>query len=236
MVDARKSPASSMSPPMGTRCFGGVDGWSPEVEPPRLGLTVSHSLALSELLPLLLCGEESAALAFAHHAQSQTWGARAREDFARIQVDEARHADWVQRLQLSLPSPEEDLRLRRRVKHFFMRLASPNLGIHLGHIAALDSAVCLILGRLRRTGLRKSNSPVARVFASIHHDEARHVAIARSYARELCSTRDLLACAAETREQLTAILYARGPALDALEVCPDSLFKQLRSPPRRLFK
>jgi rubrerythrin len=234
MVDARKSPASTVSQ-MGIRCFGGVDGPSPEVEPPRPGVTVSHSPALAELLSLLLCGEESAVLAFAHHAQSQKWGTRAREDFARMQIDEARHADLLQRLRLSLPPPEEDLRLRRRMKHFLMCLASPNLGIYLGHIAALDSAVCLILGRLRRTGLCKSNSLVARVFESIHRDEARHVAIARSYARELCPSRTLLACAAETRERLTAILSARGQALDALEVCPDSLFKQLRSPPRRLF-
>jgi hypothetical protein len=121
------------------------------------------------------------------------------------------------------------------MKHFFARLGNPDFGIHLGHVAALDSAVCLILGKLRRTGLCAPSSPVARVFAGIHRDEARHVAITRSYARELCSTRDLLACATETREQLTVLLSARAPALDTLEVCPDSLFRQLRSPPQRLF-
>ena len=37
------------------------------IEAPPLRLSASHSEALSELLPLLLCGEESAVLAFAHH-------------------------------------------------------------------------------------------------------------------------------------------------------------------------
>lgn len=174
-------------------------------------------------------------LAFAQHAQSPNWGTRAREEFTRIEVDETRHADWLIRLQNNLPAPEADLQLRRRVKHFFMGLATPDLGIHLGHVAALDSAACLILGRLRRTGACKPDSPVTRVFESIHRDEARHVAIVRSYAAELSSTRELLACATKTREQLTAILSARALALEILGICPDSLFRQLRSLPRRLF-
>jgi hypothetical protein len=217
-------------------CFGAVDGPNPQVEPRGLGLEVAHSRALAQLLPLLLCGEESAVLAFGHHAQSPRWGTRARAEFGRMESDEARHAGWLQGLQICLPPPEADLQLRRRVKQFFMRLASANFGIHLGHIAALDSAVCLILGKLRRSGVCQPNSPVTRVFESIHRDEARHVAVARGYAGELCSTGDLLACATETREQLTGILSARAQAFEILGICPDSLFKQLRSPPRRLFK
>ena len=122
------------------------------------------------------------------------------------------------------------------MQRFFMSLAHSNLGIHLGQVAALDSAVCLILGRLRRSGAWQSSSAVGRVFARIHGDEARHVAIARAYAGELCSREDLLACAAETREQLVGLLAGRARALDGLGICPDSLFRQLRSPPRRLFK
>jgi hypothetical protein len=204
-------------------------------QPRALGLEAAHASALSELIPLLLCGEESAVLAFSHQARSPHWGPGVREELARMETDEALHAHWLQRLQLRLPIPESDSRLRRRMKHFLMRLASADLGIHLGRIAALDSAVCLILGGLRRAGACEPDSSVARVFEAIHHDEARHVAIARSYARELCSTGDLQACVAETRELLVGILSARAEALEILGVCPDGLFRQLRNPSRRLF-
>jgi hypothetical protein len=220
----------------GASCFGESARPTLPVEPMSLALTAPHLRAFAELLPLLLCGEESAVLAFACHAQLDRWGLRARQDFARIESDEERHTYWLQRLRASLPAPRTDSRLRRGVKHFFLRQSSPNLGIHLGHIAALDSAVCLILGRLRRTNACASDARVAYIFEHIHRDEARHVAIAGHYARERCSARDLFACATETREQLTSLMSAGAGALDTLEVCPDTLFRQLRRPPRRLFR
>ena len=204
--------------------------------PVRLELTNPHSRALGELLPLLLCGEESAVIAFERHAQSEKWGSRARQDFARIESDEARHTRWLRRLRAHLPRPRADIQTYRDSKHFFMCVSSPDLGIHLGHIAALDSAVCLILGRLRRTRACASDARVRTVFELIHRDEARHVAIARHYAGELCSTRGLMACATEMRERLTTLLASHAEALETLEVCPDKLFRQLRTPPQRLFK
>jgi hypothetical protein len=201
----------------------------------RLLLSASHSEALSELLPLLLCGEESAVLTFAHHAHAPQWGDSAREEFTRMEQDETCHARWLRHLQDCLPAPKVEPRLRRQVRQFFSSLAGADVGIHLGQVATLDSAVCLILGGLRDTGVCKPGSPVARVFAGIHCDEARHVAITRRYARELCSRDDLLACAGATREGLTGILSARARALDTLGICPDRLFGQLRRPPRGLF-
>jgi hypothetical protein len=205
-------------------------------EPPALALADAHARALAELVPFLLCGEESAVLAFGHHAQSRKWAHRARQDFNRIEVDEVRHARWLHDLQASLPAPRADSRLRTRMRRFFVRLRRRDPGMHLGRIAALDSAACLILGRLRRARACASDARVSRIFESIHRDEACHVAIARHYAREACSVRDLRACAAETREGLTALLSARGREFDALEVCPDTLLRQLRYAPRRLFK
>ena len=235
MADGWTLADTASSRQAGASCFGEAARSAFLVEPMRLELTAPHSRAFSELLPLLLCGEESAVLAFAHHSQIQKWGPRARQDFTRVEIDEERHTYWLQRLRASLPTPRTDLRLRRGVKHFFLRQSSPNPGIHLGHIAALDSAVCLILGRLRRTNACASDARVAHIFEHIHRDEARHVAIARQYARELCSAHDLFACATETREQLTNLMSAGAEALDTLEVCPDTLFRQLRRPPRRLF-
>jgi len=216
-------------------CFGNAGKTVARIEPLSIELSSAHSLALAELIPLLMCGEESAALAFGNHANSDTWSPRARQDFHSIEIDETRHAFWLERVRASVPEPCEAPQLRRRVKHFFLNLASPNLGIHLGHVAALDSAVCLILGRLRRTPAFAASTPLAQILARIHADEARHVAIARHYARELCAADDLFECAAHARECLTSILSTRGNALDTLGVSPDRLLRQLRSPPRRLF-
>jgi hypothetical protein len=191
--------------------------------------------ALGELLPILLCGEESAVRAFAHHARSQKWRLQARQEFMRIELDETRHSQWLSRLQDSLPAPRADLRLRRDARQFFMRLSSPIPGIHLGRIAALDSAVCLILGRLRRSGACASDAQITRILETIHRDEARHVATARHYAREVCSRDNLFACATETRERLTTLLSSRAQEFDELEICPDALFRQLRRPPKILF-
>jgi hypothetical protein len=235
MADGWTLADTASSRQAGPSCFGEGARCALPVEPMRLELTAPHSRALCELLPLLLCGEESAVLAFARHSQLEKWGPRARRDFISIEIEEERHTCWLQRLRASLPTPHRDSQLRRRVKQFFLRQSSPNPGIHLGHIAALDSAVCLILGRLRRTDACVSDTRVAHIFERIHRDEARHVAIARHYAGELCSAHDLFECATETREQLTDLMSARAEALDTLKVCPDTLFRQLRRPPRRLF-
>jgi len=232
MVDGATLAGAARSRPS---CFGkGAQSGLP-VEPMRLELSAPHARALCELLPLLLCGEESAVLAFARHSRLENWGPRAQQDFSSVEIDEQRHTHLLRCLRASLPTPKTDAQLRSGVKQFFLRLSSPNLGIHLGHIAALDSAVCLILGKLRRTDACASDARVAHIFERIHRDEARHVAIARHYARELSPAHDLLACAIQTREQLTSLVSGGAEALDTLGVCPDTLFRQLRRPPRQLF-
>jgi hypothetical protein len=75
----------------GASCFGEAARSALPVEPMRLELTALHSRAFGELLPLLLCGEESAVLAFARHAQLEQWGPRAQQDFTRVEIDEERH-------------------------------------------------------------------------------------------------------------------------------------------------
>jgi hypothetical protein len=113
-------------------------------------LDARHSEALSELLPLLLCGEESAVLSIARYGSSVVLGASGRRDFQLIQADEAYHARCLQRLRGSLPAPRSDARQRARLRWFYARQSDPDFGDHLARIAALDSAVCLILGALRQ--------------------------------------------------------------------------------------
>jgi hypothetical protein len=164
------------------------------------------------------------------------FGASGRRDFRLIQADEASHARCLQRLRASLPALRPDARQRARLRRFYARLSDPDLGDHLARIAALDSAVCLILGALRhQRGPIAKDAAVGRLFERIHQDEARHVAIARRYAAVLGMPQDLYSVATDTRDQLAAMLAERAGAFESLGICPDRLFHRVRSIPRNLF-
>jgi hypothetical protein len=109
-------------------------------------LSARHSEALAELLPLLLCGEESAVLTFGLHAQSASLAPAARLEFRGIQIDEARHAKWLQLLRVTLPPPRPDSRLRVQLRHFYVRMGDPDLGGHLARIAAQRGDAFELLG------------------------------------------------------------------------------------------
>ncbi len=200
----------------------------------RLGARAAEALA--ELLPLLLCGEESAALAFGRYAGSAALHAAARDQLDRIRADEERHATWLQRLKLGLPAPRPDKHLVRQIRHFYVSIREPELGAHLARIAALDSAVCVLLGALRRRcNPIGADAALAGLFARIHRDEARHVTIARNYARLLGGGCDLLGLALETRQRLTRLLARRADAFEQLGVCPDTTLRRLSAVSHNLF-
>src|SRR6201998_4914023 len=100
-------------------------------------------------MPLLLGGEESAALASTQLAELAVLDGKARAQLSRMRCEEERHEVWLTRLRLGLPPPKPERGLRRSVRHFFLAIREPEVGAHLGRIASLDSAVCVILGALR---------------------------------------------------------------------------------------
>lgn len=90
------------------------------VEPSlQIRLGARHSEALAELVPLLLCGEESAVLSFARYGSSVVLGASGRHDFQLLQADEVLHARYLQSLRGSLPVPRSDARQRARLRRFW---------------------------------------------------------------------------------------------------------------------
>ena len=105
----------------------------------------------------------------------------------------------------------------------------------LARIAAVDSAVCLLLG-----ALRSGRGPIAleptlnSVVARIHRDEARHVAVTSRYVAELTGAHRACDDVAEVRHRLTPLLARRGSAMEDLGVDPDRLFRSLRAIPRAL--
>jgi hypothetical protein len=192
-------------------------------------LSAGSAGALAELLQVLSCGEESAALTFDH--LGNFWHERSlRSTLAGIAADEREHQVLLAGLRASLPQPQEDPSLEAIMRRFFMRLADRDVLVHFVRIVAIDSAVCQILGALRGRGKPlTSDVRVGSILQRIHQDEARHVAIASRCAAPLLKSVRGREIAAEAREQLTQLLRLRADSLDSLLVDPDRLFARLRA-------
>jgi hypothetical protein len=191
-------------------------------------LSAGQALALAELLRVLGCGEESAELAFDHLANSFHSGSL-REALARISADELKHQRLLDSLRRYLPTPSPDPVLQSTMRRFFLRLAHRDVMIHCARIVAIDSALCLLLGALRRRGTPVSaHRMLSAVFKRIHRDEAMHVAIASQCAASLLATARGADIVTEARDQLARVLAFRASALDTLEVDPGPLFARLR--------
>lgn len=202
-------------------------GAEPGIEHVRL--SAANAAALAELLRILGCGEESAALAFEHLGNS--WhDSSIRSALAGIAADERQHQLLIAGLTEALPPPRQDPSLEATMRRFFMRLAARDVLVHLVRIVAIDSAVCHILGALRGRGMPlASDVRVSAILERIHRDEARHVAIASRCAAALLKSARGREIAADARQQLTQLLRLRADSLDTLSVDPDRLFLQLRA-------
>ena len=203
------------------------------VGPFRFGDTQAE--ALSELLQVFACGEESAALAFAQLGGSPLQDA-ARRALARVAEEELIHERLLRRLRGALPAPAPDRELRRALIRFYHGIAQADIGLHLASIAALDSAVCAILAELLAPDRDLAREPVASaIFRRIHRDEAGHVRVSRRIAVELVQGDVIGAVAENARLGLVGILARRGAAFDSLGIDAERLFVRIGRVPNGLF-
>jgi hypothetical protein len=148
------------------------------------GLPRDVAQALSNALPFLRCGEESAVHAFGRRL-ARTGIAAEQAALDAITADEARHAAWLEALAHALPagnSAPDAIAMAA----FFRRLLTRDPALHFARIAALDLAVCAILHPLvARHGALAASPPVVEGLRAIHRDEARHVRTARHCAARL---------------------------------------------------
>jgi demethoxyubiquinone hydroxylase (CLK1/Coq7/Cat5 family) len=192
-------------------------------------LSDAHAYAVAELLQVLACGEESAAFAFDHLAERYQ-ASSLRLALAAIADDELEHQVLLDSLRRSLPSPLPDAAFQSAMRRFFMRLGARDVLVHCVRIVAIDSAVCHLLGALRRHGSPlAAESALSAVLGRIHRDEARHVALAKRCAVPLLETTRGRDIAADARDRLVRVLELRASALDVLLVDPGRLFARLRS-------
>ena len=196
------------------------------VGPFRLGDAAAE--ALSELLQVFACGEESAAHAFAHLGSSPLEDA-ARRGLARVAAEELIHERLLRGLRSELPAPAPDRELRRALLRFYHGIGQADTGLHLASIAALDSAVCGILAALLQPNGTLAREPaVATILRRIQRDETGHVRLSRRLAAELVRGNALSAVAENARLGLVGLLARRGAAFESLGVNAERLFARDR--------
>lgn len=191
--------------------------------------------AVTELLQVLCCGEESAVFAFERLSRHAVLHEAAAACAARIAREEAWHDQLLGGLRLALPAPRPDEALLDRLKGFYRALGTRDTFVHLTRICALDSGVCIVLSALRNEGRPVGrNSTLDAILGRIQRDEVGHVRDSGRIARELGPRRAGAEQVARTREGLADVIFQRADALETLEVDPDALRRiLLRVPARR---
>jgi hypothetical protein len=201
-----------------------------------LRLRDTQAEALSELLQVFACGEESAALAFAHLGGSPLEDT-ARRGLASVAEEEVIHERLLRGLRVALPAPAPDRELRRALLRFYHGVAQTDIGLHLASIAALDSAVCVILATLLEPGGTLTQEPeVAMVLRRVHRDEAGHVRLSRRLASERAQRNAIGAVAENARLGLVDVLAGRGAAFESLSIDAGRLFARIAQVPDGLFR
>ncbi|MGE3539795.1 MAG: hypothetical protein AB7N91_20480 [Candidatus Tectimicrobiota bacterium] len=214
--------------PLAPVCF--VSGRRRSHAPRPILHTLSDTVAeaLSEAMQVLCCGEESAVLAFRGLMRQRRLPQAAIRCCQIIAREEIQHEALLRDLRGSLPSPRRDSGLIDAITHFYQSLAHQDMLRHLMQICALDSGACVIFAALCKAGKPLRNDAVVhRIFAAIHHDEARHTRASRAMVRELAAPGDYRTCMIETREKLAHLVLCRAAALETLHVDPDQLRRHL---------
>lgn len=198
-------------------------------------LTERHHEGLAALLPILGCGEEAATLAFDGLAASLSDDPEARLTLAGIAVDEDRHDRLILSLRAALPPPPDQRDTLRRARRFHIDLGRGSTAFRLARIAALDSAVCTVLGRLLHRKAALAGAPrIHGALAAIWRDESHHVSVSRRLALARADAVTLRPLAVEARHALADILLLAGAALDSLDVDPMLLARDVRRLPAGL--
>lgn len=167
------------------------------------------------------------------HAQDDPTAQTLRE----IAAEERVHDRLIRHLQSGLPEMAQDTSPIEAARRFHIGLVRGGPTLHLARIAALDSAVCLMFGRLLRDdGPIAADPAVLAILRRIHRDEARHVRVTRNLALDRGLTVAIRDAAAAARGGLAAILRLAGDAFEVLHVDPAALDRDLGRLPDGLLK
>lgn len=220
-----------------------ISRWIEQTQNDELGITDSQADALARLIPLLLCGEQSAVHIFnteqlrldrqlACHDHEQRCDDPhyiALQTLARIEADERLHEQALQLVLNKLPTTSEQHKIKRKAQRFYTQITQNTHSIaeHFQMIAKLDSCVCILMDSVAKSSLRDTH--LASLFNLIKKDEARHVGFAKKHSRIVRpkSVADDSCSTFKVQAQLVELLATESASLNALQINSQALFERL---------
>lgn len=197
------------------------------------GLNDTDGDALSRVVQLLACGEQSAIHVFYKEGDRLGQGGspllQSQSIMYRIAKEETLHDEVLSRLAHLLPYDERHQALRRYARRFYVKLAHPDPKYHFFRISELDSVVCMIMhSLLTGTGKVRNKAGLAAIVQRIRNDEATHVRITRDRVAELGMTvSERLTEADPVRAEIVAMLGTAADAFEILGIDADALFRRI---------
>ncbi|MFT5396526.1 MAG: hypothetical protein ACI85N_001725 [Gammaproteobacteria bacterium] len=193
-------------------------------------LSHRHEEALARLIPLLLCGEQSAIHVFGvevERLRGSPWSSSI-SLLKDIETDEYAHEQALQTLASMLMEPTDLRSIKRKARHFYISLGTTaGMGEHFARISQLDSCVCIIMNAITQCDLGRTHL-IVQLFDHIKKDEARHVSISRKHFLKLGGDRRLFKESNKSiGSKLVTLLATQQDSFEALGIDPDVLFQKL---------
>ena len=204
--------------------------WREQFSGARSTLSYRHEEALARLIPLLLCGEQSAIHVFRSEAE-RLRGSKWNDSIAalqRIETDEYAHEQALQTLSSSLMEPADLHWIKRAARHFYLGLGTTGGMVeHFARVSQLDACVCIIMNAITHCDLGRHHL-ITQLFERIKKDEARHVSMCREHFLRLGGDRNLFK---ESRgaigKKLVPLLATQAESFENLGIDADRLLQKL---------
>lgn len=195
-------------------------------------------IALSRLIPILLCGEQSANFVFGQEVKKQQMHSNSlvdksiTEGLLSIESDEYFHDVALQavlkEINSKLDYPQDIKKLTRKAQLFYCQVGKAESTIqHFANIKHLDTCVTIIMSEMAKSKLG-SQHLVSKLFQLIHLDEAKHVRICSTYIRYLGGDiKQIKEQAKPIKERLINLLNYEYNSFVTLGINPDKLFSRI---------
>lgn len=185
---------------------------------------------MARLLPLLLCGEQSAQLVFNQEISrlSQLDEQQLISTLLDVEADEYRHDVALQLAAAEVANQPDFYQVQRQARRFYASLGRVEcFSDHFVRIATLDTCVTHIMHAFEHSNLGKQH-PFSQLCNLIKKDEAKHVYVSREHAMSLGAEQaDFIDARQQVVSQLFGLLLGQQQSFEQMGVCLTQLQTKL---------